>query len=188
MPSALPPCRYKSDKQLGELVVMQNKPPKWNEQLAAYCLNFNGRVTEASVKNFQLVADFDREHVILQFGKARGRAAALRWCWCCAGAALVLVLRWCCAGAAALRCAWPGWRMVCRGPPPSAWLPGRPAARAGPSCLRARAAGVSAEPLLLTWRAAVPLWPAAGGQERLHHGLPVADQRAAGLCDLPVVL
>jgi hypothetical protein len=48
-------------------------------QLSAYCLNFNGRVTEASVKNFQLVADFDREHVILQFGKVGGggRGASL---------------------------------------------------------------------------------------------------------------
>lgn len=33
-----------------------NKPPKWNEELGAYCLNFNGRVTVASVKNFQLVS------------------------------------------------------------------------------------------------------------------------------------
>jgi hypothetical protein len=71
-------ARYKSDQKLGELVVMQNKPPKWNEQLSAYCLNFNGRVTEASVKNFQLVADFDREHVILQFGKAGQTCAVAR--------------------------------------------------------------------------------------------------------------
>jgi hypothetical protein len=38
-------------------------------QLNAYCLNFNGRVTEASVKNFQLVSDENHNHVILQFGK-----------------------------------------------------------------------------------------------------------------------
>lgn len=38
-------------------------------QLNAYCLNFNGRVTEASVKNFQLVSDDNQNHVILQFGK-----------------------------------------------------------------------------------------------------------------------
>ena len=48
---------------------MRNKPPKWNEQLSAYCLNFRGRVTHASVKNFQLVSDADPEAVILQFGK-----------------------------------------------------------------------------------------------------------------------
>lgn len=38
-------------------------------QLGAYCLNFNGRVTHASVKNFQLVTESDPEYVILQFGK-----------------------------------------------------------------------------------------------------------------------
>eukprot|EP00983_Pelagomonas_calceolata_P089201 1157289-Pelagomonas_calceolata.AAC.10 len=38
-------------------------------QLNAYCLNFHGRVTEASVKNFQLVTDDNPNHVILQFGK-----------------------------------------------------------------------------------------------------------------------
>jgi len=52
-----------------DMVVMRNKPPKWNDSLGAYCLNFNGRVTHASVKNFQLVSDNDLEHVILQFGK-----------------------------------------------------------------------------------------------------------------------
>ena len=51
---------------------MINKPPKWNEQMQAYCLNFNGRVTKASVKNFQLVSSDAPDHVILQFGKARG--------------------------------------------------------------------------------------------------------------------
>lgn len=41
-------------------------------QLGAYCLNFGGRVTLASVKNFQLVEedeDHDKANVILQFGK-----------------------------------------------------------------------------------------------------------------------
>jgi len=36
--------------------VLRNKPPKWNDTLNAYCLNFGGRVTQASVKNFQLVS------------------------------------------------------------------------------------------------------------------------------------
>ncbi len=48
---------------------MRNKPPKWNEQLSAYCLNFKGRVTQASVKNFQLISEADPEAVLLQFGK-----------------------------------------------------------------------------------------------------------------------
>jgi len=32
--------------------VMINKPPKWNDQVSAYVLNFNGRVEKPSVKNF----------------------------------------------------------------------------------------------------------------------------------------
>jgi len=32
-------------------------------------LNFNGRVTMASVKNFQLVTPHDHDSVVLQFGK-----------------------------------------------------------------------------------------------------------------------
>lgn len=48
-------------------------------QLNAYCLNFNGRVTEASVKNFQLVTDDNQNYVILQFGKVSGTATACIW-------------------------------------------------------------------------------------------------------------
>lgn len=38
------------------LLVLKNKPPRWHEQLQCWCLNFRGRVTVASVKNFQLIA------------------------------------------------------------------------------------------------------------------------------------
>ena len=59
------------------LLVLRNKAPRWHEQLQCWCLNFNGRVTVASVKNFQLVASpengvavgQEHENVILQFGK-----------------------------------------------------------------------------------------------------------------------
>ncbi|KAE8729027.1 Tubby-like F-box protein 6 [Hibiscus syriacus] len=59
-------------------LVLKNKAPRWHEQLQCWCLNFKGRVTVASVKNFQLVAAVERsqnvtlaeqENVILQFGK-----------------------------------------------------------------------------------------------------------------------
>ncbi|RWV98752.1 hypothetical protein BHE74_00010187 [Ensete ventricosum] len=62
----------------GEPLVLKNKAPRWHEQLQCWCLNFRGRVTVASVKNFQLVAAVDpsygvspaeQERVILQFGK-----------------------------------------------------------------------------------------------------------------------
>lgn len=59
-----------------EMLVLKNKAPRWHEQLQCWCLNFNGRVTVASVKNFQLVASAEHgvagqehENVILQFGK-----------------------------------------------------------------------------------------------------------------------
>ncbi|KAK4482214.1 hypothetical protein RD792_009356 [Penstemon davidsonii] len=53
-----------------EMLVLKNKTPTWHEQLQCWCLNFNGRVTVASVKNFQLVENGqEEENVILQFGK-----------------------------------------------------------------------------------------------------------------------
>jgi len=67
-------------------LVLRNKAPRWHEQLQCWCLNFRGRVTIASVKNFQLIAASsqppaagaptpsqpappDQDKVILQFGK-----------------------------------------------------------------------------------------------------------------------
>ncbi|XVF38632.1 hypothetical protein REPUB_Repub20aG0119000 [Reevesia pubescens] len=57
-------------------LVLRNKAPRWHEQLQCWCLNFHGRVTVASVKNFQLVASPEdgpagpeHEKIILQFGK-----------------------------------------------------------------------------------------------------------------------
>jgi tubby-related protein 1 len=46
-----------------------NKPPKWNDQIGAFVLNFNKRVTQASVKNFQLIRSDDPDMVYLQFGR-----------------------------------------------------------------------------------------------------------------------
>ncbi|KAI8003496.1 Tubby-like F-box protein 5 [Camellia lanceoleosa] len=59
-------------------LILKNKAPRWHEQLQCWCLNFKGRVTVASVKNFQLVAAIEpcqnvpaaeQEKVMLQFGK-----------------------------------------------------------------------------------------------------------------------
>ncbi|KAK9146837.1 hypothetical protein Sjap_006740 [Stephania japonica] len=59
-----------------EVLILKNKSPRWHEQLQCWCLNFRGRVTVASVKNFQLVASpehrqasQEHEKAILQFGK-----------------------------------------------------------------------------------------------------------------------
>ncbi|CAL5395626.1 unnamed protein product [Camellia sinensis] len=69
-------CGTSTDQRSGALV-LKNKAPRWHEQLQCWCLNFHGRVTVASVKNFQLVASVaengqagpEHEKVILQFGK-----------------------------------------------------------------------------------------------------------------------
>lgn len=54
------------DRNLRDLIYMINKPPRWNDQVGAYVLNFNGRVTMASVKNFQLVDPDEQNSVLLQ--------------------------------------------------------------------------------------------------------------------------
>lgn len=59
----------------------QNKPPKWNETIGAYVLNFNKRVTEASVKNFQLISSTDPETVYLQFGRVGKEEFNLDFRW-----------------------------------------------------------------------------------------------------------
>ncbi|KAL0906075.1 hypothetical protein M5K25_024537 [Dendrobium thyrsiflorum] len=65
-------------KSASTSIVLKNKAPRWHEHLQCWCLNFHGRVTVASVKNFQLVAAADpsqpgaaveEETVLLQFGK-----------------------------------------------------------------------------------------------------------------------
>ncbi|XP_008784162.2 tubby-like F-box protein 8 isoform X1 [Phoenix dactylifera] len=65
-------------------LILRNKAPRWHEQLQCWCLNFRGRVTVASVKNFQLIAATqpaagaptpsqpappEHDKILLQFGK-----------------------------------------------------------------------------------------------------------------------
>jgi len=61
--------------RLGELGLMslQNRPPWWNVELGAFVLNFGGRVSVASVKNFQLCDRYDHDNIMLQFGRIEGR-------------------------------------------------------------------------------------------------------------------
>ncbi|KAI8823052.1 tubby C-terminal-like domain-containing protein [Fimicolochytrium jonesii] len=51
------------------LLKFHNKAPQWNDETQSYVLNFSGRVTLASVKNFQIVPEEDNEYIILQFGR-----------------------------------------------------------------------------------------------------------------------
>ncbi|KAL1093114.1 hypothetical protein V6Z11_D06G009500 [Gossypium hirsutum] len=71
-------------------LVLKNKAPRWHEQLQCWCLNFKGRVTVASVKNFQLVAAVEpsenvtiteQENVILQFGKIGKDIFTMDYCY-----------------------------------------------------------------------------------------------------------
>ncbi|CAN6989251.1 unnamed protein product [Brassica oleracea var. botrytis] len=68
----------KPNKDSSGMTILKNKAPRWHEHLQCWCLNFHGRVTVASVKNFQLAATVDQsqpggkgdeETVLLQFGK-----------------------------------------------------------------------------------------------------------------------
>ncbi|XP_059631597.1 tubby-like F-box protein 8 [Cornus florida] len=76
--------RDEDDEGKSRPLVLRNKAPRWHEQLQCWCLNFRGRVTVASVKNFQLIAatqpaagaptplqpaQSDHDKIILQFGK-----------------------------------------------------------------------------------------------------------------------
>jgi Tub family len=55
------------------LLALQNRPPWWNIELGSFVLNFRGRVSVASVKNFQLCDRNDHDHIMLQFGRIQGR-------------------------------------------------------------------------------------------------------------------
>lgn len=56
----------KEAREEDKIFCFRNKPPTWSDEAGAYVLNFNGRVTMASVKNFQLL---NGEEQVLQFGR-----------------------------------------------------------------------------------------------------------------------
>uniref|UniRef100_A0A8D1LKV0 Tubby-like protein n=1 Tax=Sus scrofa TaxID=9823 RepID=A0A8D1LKV0_PIG len=65
------------NKTLESLIELHNKPPIWNEDTGSYTLNFQGRVTQASVKNFQIVHADDPDYIVLQFGRVAEDAFTL---------------------------------------------------------------------------------------------------------------
>nr|KAF6342312.1 TUB like protein 1 [Myotis myotis] len=65
------------NKTLESLIELHNKPPFWNEATGSYTLNFQGRVTQASVKNFQIVHADDPDYIVLQFGRVAEDAFTL---------------------------------------------------------------------------------------------------------------
>uniref|UniRef100_A0A914IDH2 Tubby C-terminal domain-containing protein n=1 Tax=Globodera rostochiensis TaxID=31243 RepID=A0A914IDH2_GLORO len=57
-----------------KMLVMDNKKPFWNEQSQVYQLDFNGRVTQESAKNFQIEHQAQQ---VLQFGRIENGAYTL---------------------------------------------------------------------------------------------------------------
>lgn len=55
------------NKNTESVIELHNKTPVWNDDTQSYVLNFHGRVTQASVKNFQIIHDNDREFFALIF-------------------------------------------------------------------------------------------------------------------------
>ncbi|XP_055505874.1 tubby protein homolog isoform X5 [Leucoraja erinacea] len=51
------------------VIELHNKTPVWNDDTQSYVLNFHGRVTQASVKNFQVIHDNDPDYIVMQFGR-----------------------------------------------------------------------------------------------------------------------
>jgi len=58
--------------------VLKNKPPIWNETNQVYQLDFGGRVTQESAKNFQI--EFEGKQV-MQFGRIDPNAYTLDFEW-----------------------------------------------------------------------------------------------------------
>uniref|UniRef100_A0A4W3IWR7 Tubby-like protein n=1 Tax=Callorhinchus milii TaxID=7868 RepID=A0A4W3IWR7_CALMI len=57
------------NRNMENLIELHNKAPVWNDDTQSYVLNFHGRVTQASVKNFQIVHDNDPDYIVMQFGR-----------------------------------------------------------------------------------------------------------------------
>ncbi|CAK9298129.1 unnamed protein product [Gordionus sp. m RMFG-2023] len=56
-------------RELDCILELKNKTPIWNDDTQSYVLNFHGRVTQASVKNFQIVHENDVNYIFMQFGR-----------------------------------------------------------------------------------------------------------------------
>ncbi|XP_061205405.1 tubby-related protein 1 isoform X1 [Neopsephotus bourkii] len=57
------------NKNMDNVIELHNKAPVWNDETQSYVLNFHGRVTHASVKNFQIVHSSDPDYIVMQFGR-----------------------------------------------------------------------------------------------------------------------
>uniref|UniRef100_A0A5F8H048 TUB bipartite transcription factor n=1 Tax=Monodelphis domestica TaxID=13616 RepID=A0A5F8H048_MONDO len=57
------------NKSTDTVIELHNKTPVWNDDTQSYVLNFHGRVTQASVKNFQIIHANDPDYIVMQFGR-----------------------------------------------------------------------------------------------------------------------
>lgn len=58
----LNPTAHDSSETEGQVLVMHNRTPVWNSQSQVYQLDFGGRVTQESAKNFQLELEGQQVH------------------------------------------------------------------------------------------------------------------------------
>ncbi|CAD6186286.1 unnamed protein product [Caenorhabditis auriculariae] len=65
---------FNSPRLSSRIITMHNKTPFWNEHNQVYQLDFGGRVTQESAKNFQVEMDGKQ---VLQFGRIEGGAYTL---------------------------------------------------------------------------------------------------------------
>ncbi|XP_051891068.1 tubby protein homolog [Pristis pectinata] len=75
------------------LIELHNKTPVWNDETQSYVLNFHGRVTHASVKNFQIVHENDADYIVMQFGRVADDAFTMDYSYpMCAVQAFAIAL------------------------------------------------------------------------------------------------
>ncbi|KAM9837397.1 uncharacterized protein ACBR49_018099 [Aulostomus maculatus] len=58
-----------ANNNMDQLITLQSKSPIWNDQSESYTLDFGGRATLTSVKNFQLVHPDNEDYVVMQCGR-----------------------------------------------------------------------------------------------------------------------
>lgn len=66
------------NKNTESVIELHNKTPVWNDDTQSYVLNFHGRVTQASVKNFQIIHDNDRKYSSLSVPRRNSAAYTAR--------------------------------------------------------------------------------------------------------------
>ncbi|KAH7934276.1 hypothetical protein HPB49_024253 [Dermacentor silvarum] len=68
-------------RNMENLLELRNKTPVWNDDTQSYVLNFHGRVTQASVKNFQIVHENDADYIVMQFGRVTEECFSMDYCY-----------------------------------------------------------------------------------------------------------